>query len=141
MRYGITMREGVLPISLQEMIQKATANQRPNQLTLGQLRDAIEQAGEQTVGLRTEVSKRFSNAMAVITFVLVGIPLAITAQRRETSIGILMSLVVASTYFIFIIITDNVKNNPRLHPEILIWLPNILYLTLGTVLFVRLAKR
>ncbi|MBV9997572.1 MAG: LptF/LptG family permease [Verrucomicrobia bacterium] len=142
MRYGITLREGVMPISLQDLIQKATSNQRPNQLTLGQLRDAIEQqTGKAGVGLRTEMSKRFSNSMAVITFILVGIPLAITAQRRETSVGIAMSLIVAFTYFIFIVITDNVKNNPHLHPEILIWFPNFLYLALGGVLFYRLANR
>jgi LPS export ABC transporter permease LptF len=142
MRYGITMREGVLPISLEELIQKATSNQRPNQLTLDQLRDALDQENNKaSVALRTEVSKRFSNAMAVLTFVLVGIPLAISAQRRETSIGIALSLVVAFTYFIFIVLTDNVKNNPRLHPEILIWLPNFLYLTLGGALFYRLARR
>lgn len=142
MRYGITMREGVIPISLEELIQKATSNQKPNQLTLDQLRDALEQENNNvSVALRTELSKRFSNAMAVLTFVLVGIPLAISAQRRETSIGIALSLVVAFTYFIFIVLTDNVKNNPRLHPEILIWLPNILYLTLGGTLFVRLARR
>lgn len=142
MRYGITMREGVLPISLEELIQKASSNQRPNQLTLDQLRDALDQENNKAaVALRTEVSKRFSNAMAVLTFVLVGIPLAITAQRRETSVGIALSLVVAFTYFIFIVLTDNVKNNPHLHPEILIWFPNILYLTLGGTLFYRLARR
>jgi lipopolysaccharide export system permease protein len=79
--------------------------------------------------------------MAVVTFVLVGIPLAITAHRRETSVGIALSLLVAFTYFIFIILTANVKNNPRLHPEILIWLPNFIYLTLGGTLFYRLARR
>ncbi len=142
MRYGITMREGVLPISLNDLISKASNNQRPNLLTLDQLRDALEQqTGRIASAYRTEVSKRFSNAMAVLTFVLVGIPLAITAQRRETSVGLALSLVVAFTYFIFIVITDNVKNNPHLHPELLIWLPNLLYLTLGTTLFTRLARR
>src|SRR6516162_5244341 len=138
MRYGITMREGVLPISLEELIQKATNNQRPNEVTLDQLRDALDQQNNKmTVAVRTEVSKRFSNAMAVLTFVLVGIPLAITAQRRETSVGIALSLLVAFTYFIFIVLTANVKNNPRLHPEILIWVPNFIYLTLGGTLFYR----
>jgi lipopolysaccharide export system permease protein len=146
MRHGITMREGVLPISLEELIRKAKNNQRPNELTLTQLRDALDQAKqtsdkEDDAAFRTEVSKRFSNAMAVFTFVLVGIPLAITAQRRETSIGIAMSLVVAFSYFIIIVLTDNVKNKPDLHPEILIWLPNFVYLCLGGTLFVRLARR
>jgi lipopolysaccharide export LptBFGC system permease protein LptF len=143
MRYGISMREGVLPISLEELLEKARGNKRPNEMTLGQLRTAINERkeGGRISVLLTELSKRFSNSMAVFTFVLVGIPLAITAQRRETSIGIAMSIVVAFTYFIFIVITDNVKNNPNWHPEILIWLPNVVYLTLGGILFYRLAKR
>ena len=141
MRYRIT-KLGVLPISLEELIQNATNKQRPNELTLDQLCHALDQQNnEMTVAVRTEVSKRFSDAMAVVTFVLVGIPLAITAHRRETSVGIALSLLVAFTYFIFIILTANVKNNPRLHPEILIWLPNFIYLTLGGTLFYRLARR
>jgi len=143
LRHGITMREGVLPISLQELLRKARNNERPNEMTLDQLRGALEKSkdAEDEAAFRTEVSKRFSNSMAVFTFVLVGIPLAVTAQRKETSVGIALSLVVAFSYFIIIVLTDNVKHKPDLHPEILIWLPNVLYLSIGGVLFFRLARR
>jgi len=143
LRHGITMREGVLPISLQELLRKARNNERPNEMTLDQLRDALEKTKdvEDEAAFKTEVSKRFSNAMAVFTFVLIGIPLAVTAQRRETSVGIALSLVVAFSYFIIIVLTDNVKHKPDLHPEILIWSPNLLYLSLGGTLFFRLARR
>ncbi|MBV9673610.1 MAG: LptF/LptG family permease, partial [Verrucomicrobia bacterium] len=94
LRHGITMREGVFPISLEELIRKARSNQRPNELTLDQLHVALSQTNdkEDDAAFRTEVSKRFSNAMAVCTFALIGVPLAITAQRRETSVGIALSL-------------------------------------------------
>src|ERR1700751_4924715 len=84
MRHGITMREGVMPISLEELLRKARSNQRPNELTLDQLRDALEQnkSTSDDAAFKTEVSKRFSNALAVFTFVLIGIPLAVTAQRK-----------------------------------------------------------
>jgi LPS export ABC transporter permease LptF len=143
MRYGITMNEGVIPIPLDELISKASKNQRPNQLTLQQLREALHsQTEEKDVSmLKTEVSKRFSNALAVLTFTLIGIPLAVTAQRKETSVGIAMSLVVAISYFIFIVLCDNFRSRPHLHPEILIWVPNLIYVILGSTLFVRLAKR
>src|SRR5438132_2710587 len=143
MRHGITLQEGVLPISLQELLRKARNNQRPNEMTLDQLGDALQKNKdvEDEAAFKTEVSKRFSNAMAVFTFVLVGIPLAITAQRKETSVGIALSLVVAFSYFIIIVLTDNVKHKPNLHPETLIWFPNLLYLTLGGILFIRLARR
>jgi LPS export ABC transporter permease LptF len=142
MHYGISVQEGVFPISLQELIAKAHSSQRPTELTLSHLQEAMEQKeGKQLTILRTELSKRFSNSLAVITFVLIGIPLAITAQRRETSIGIAISICVAFTYFIFIVVADNVKGNASLHPEILVWLPNFIYLTLGGTLFYRLARR
>ena len=132
-----------MPISLEELLRKARNSQRPTELTLDQLRDALDQSKdkEDDAAFKTEVSKRFSNAMAVFTFVLVGIPLAITAQRKETSVGIALSLVVAFSYFIIIVLTDNVKHKPDLHPEYLIWLPNLVYLTLGGTLFFRLARR
>src|SRR5580692_2200025 len=142
MHYGISVQEGVFPISLQELIAKAHSSQRPTELTLSHLQQAMEQKeGKQLTILRTELSKRFSNSLAVITFVLVGIPLAISAHRRETSIGIAISIAVAFTYFIFIVVADNVKGNASLHPEILVWLPNFIYLTLGGTLFYRLARR
>jgi LPS export ABC transporter permease LptF len=142
MHYGISVEEGVFPISLEELIAKAHSNQRPTELTLSHLREAMEQKqGKQLTILQTELSKRFANSMAVITFVLLGIPLAISAHRRETSVGIGISIVVAFTYFIFIVLTDNLKGNAKLHPELLIWLPNVIYLALGAVLFSRLARR
>jgi lipopolysaccharide export system permease protein len=142
MHYGISVQEGVFPISLQELIAKAHSSQRPTELTLSHLQEAMEQKeGKQLTILRTELSKRFSNSLAVITFVLIGIPLAITAHRRETSIGIAISICVAFTYFIFIVVADNVKGNASLHPEILVWLPNFIYLALGGTLFFRLARR
>jgi len=143
MRHGITLREGVFPMSLEDLLRKAQNGQRPNELTLDQLHEALQQNNDKAddAAFKTEVSKRFSNAMAVFTFVLVGIPLAITAQRRETSVGIALSLVVAFSYFITIVLTDNFKHKPNLHPEYLIWLPNVVYLTLGATLFTRLARR
>jgi lipopolysaccharide export LptBFGC system permease protein LptF len=124
------------------LIAKAHSNQRPTELTLSHLQEAMEQKqGKQLTILRTELSKRFSNSMAVLTFVLIGIPLAITAHRRETSVGIGISICVAFTFFIFIVLTDNLKGNASLHPELLIWLPNIIYLIVGGTLFYRLARR
>jgi len=56
-------------------------------------------------------------------------------------VGIGISICVAFTFFIFIVLTDNLKSNASLHPELLIWLPNVVYLILGGTLFYRLARR
>lgn len=89
---------------------------------------------------RTELHMRYSLAMACVTFVLIGIPLGVTAQRRETSIGFALSLIVAIVYFIFIIVADTLRDDPSLHPHLLMWAPNIVFLAVGLFLFRRLSK-
>ncbi len=89
----------------------------------------------------TEFNKRFSFSLACLTFTLIGIPLGITAQRQETSIGFGLSLLVAFTYFLIIIVVNTFREKAGVHPEVLIWLPNAIFLVLGAILFVRLSRR
>lgn len=90
---------------------------------------------------RAEISKRWSFSLACVTFGLIGIPLGITAQRRETSIGFVLSLGVACAYFFFIIIGDTFASKGSVLPHVLMWLPNVLFLGIGIHLFRRLSKR
>ena len=89
----------------------------------------------------TELNKRFSYSLACLTFALIGIPLGITAHRQETSAGFGLSLIVAFTYFLIIIVVNTLREKAQLHPELLIWLPNVIFLVLGGVLFYRLSRR
>ena len=80
-------------------------------------------------------------SLASLAFALIGVPLAITAHRKETSAGFVLSLAVAFVYFFFIILADTVHNNPKAHPEFLVWTPNVLFMALGIWLFYRLSRR
>jgi lipopolysaccharide export LptBFGC system permease protein LptF len=91
--------------------------------------------------IRTEFNKRFSFSLACVTFALMGIPLGITAHRQETSIGFGISLGVAFSYFLIIIVVNTMRSNAHLHPELLIWTPNVIFLLLGGFLFFRLCRR
>src|SRR3989454_9540711 len=80
---------------------------------------------------KTEVNKRFSFSLASLAFALIGVPLAITAHRKETSVGFLLSLVIAFVYFFFIILANTLSSSPKAHPELLVWLPNVLFGAVG----------
>ena len=138
-RQGITMREGTFPISLKELYEKNKNRRGVSQKTLEELLKS--QDDDQITAARTEVNKRFSFSLASIAFALVGVPLAITAHRKETSIGFIFSLMVAFVYFFFIVIADSVRNNPHAHPELLIWAPNVLFISLGIWMFYKLSKK
>jgi lipopolysaccharide export system permease protein len=90
---------------------------------------------------REEVSKRFATALASFAFALFAVPLAITAHRKETSIGFMLSLGIAFVYFFLIIVIDSLKTKASLHPEYLIWAPNLLFIAIGSTLFFRLSRR
>lgn len=89
----------------------------------------------------TELSKRYSFSMACFTFALVGIPLGVTAQRRETSSGFVLSLATATVYLVFIILADTLNDKPAAMPHLIMWVPNVLFLGLGGWLFYKLSKK
>jgi LPS export ABC transporter permease LptF len=141
-RDGITVEEGTLAISLDELYEKEKRRASRSMLSLEQL---VEQLKNSDPKMRsaslTEINKRFSFPMACLVFALVGVPLGITAHRRETSFGFAASLVIGVFYFLFIIIADTLRANARLHPELLVWFPNVLFLGLGLWMFRRLSRQ
>jgi LPS export ABC transporter permease LptF len=153
-KQGITAQETTFPISLKELYERNRKRSGFSAMTVAQLQEKIQEETtrklsaddsrklrEQQLSAKVEVSKRFSFAMASFAFGLIGVPLAVTAQRKETSIGFMLSLAVALVYFLCIIFADTVRNKPHLHPEILVWSPNILFVSLGLWLFWRLSRR
>ncbi len=142
MRDGIAMAEGTLPISLDDLYEKQKKRPSRSALSIPQLLDQLKSNDKrERSASRTELNKRFSFPFSCVAFALVGVPLGVTAHRRETTVGFLMSLVIAITYFLFVIIADTLRSNPKVHPEYLVWVPNVLFIALGLGLFYRLSKR
>ncbi len=170
-RDGITMGDFVYPISLEELYAKKQGRPKVESLTYDELKvevqrhidvvatdkaklraagggPEVEQLRRTTrddvgklAAIKTEYNKRFSFSLACVTFALMGIPLGITAHRQETSIGFGISLAVAFTYFLIIIVVNTFRSKAHLHPELLIWTPNLIFLLLGGFLFVRICRR
>ncbi len=141
-RDGIYMAEGTLPISLQELYQKEKGRTSRSSMSIEQLIDQLKNGDKSAASAsRTEISKRFSFPFSCLAFALIAVPLGVTAHRRETSMGFLLSLIVAFTYFLFVIAADTLRGNPKMHPEWLVWFPNVLFLAIGVLLFRRLARQ
>jgi LPS export ABC transporter permease LptF len=141
-RDGINMAEGTLPISLEELYERQKKRPSRSALSIEQLLEQLksENTRERSAS-RTEINKRFSFPFSCLAFAVIGVPLGVTAHRRETAVGFAMGLMVAISYFLFVIIGDTLRSNPHVHPELLVWFPNVLFLFLGAVLFRRLARQ
>ena len=143
MRDGISLAEGTLPISLEELYEKEKKRPTRSALSLSQLMEQLRSdAGRaDRSATRTEINKRFSFPFSCIAFALIGVPLGITTHRRETSVGFTTGLIVAVFYFLFIIIADTMRSNASIHPDLLVWFPNVLFIVIGGILFYRLSKQ
>jgi lipopolysaccharide export system permease protein len=73
--------------------------------------------------IQTEFQKRWVFAFASVCFVLVGVPLGIKAQRKESSIGMAISLAVALFYYLVVILMSSMSKTFWVAPHVLIWIP------------------
>jgi len=100
-----------------------------------ELRSAIREIRANAAGLpkemkrkllsinRTQYHMRLVYACASICFVLIGVPLGIRTQRKESTIGMVASLVVALTYYLGVILADSLDKAPTFQPYVLVWIP------------------
>lgn len=75
---------------------------------------------------QTEGIQRASFACACIVFSLIGVPLAITARRKDTSTGFAIGILVAAVYFMALVFCELSRKSGGITPYIVLWLPNVL---------------
>ena len=89
----------------------------------------------------TELQARISFSITTFTFIVVGIPLAIQTQRRETSFGIIITFLIVLLYYVLGAVGRGLKAHAGLYPELIIWTPNILFQAVGFYLFYKANRR
>jgi len=97
--------------------------------------------GEQASPYLTEFQARISFAVAAFTFIVIGIPLAIQTQRRETSWGVVIALVIVGLYYFLGAFGRGFKGYASFYPELIIWMPNVLFQVIGFWLFYRANRK
>ena len=133
--HGEQMVEAVSLNSFYEKVQRHLA-----WMTLPEIEDVIiamqtAPTGEQASPYLTEFQARISFSITAITFVIVGIPLAIQTQRRETSFGVVITFVIVLLYYVLGAVGKGLKAHAGFYPELIIWAPNVLFETVGFYLF------
>ena len=101
------------------------------------LRNQIDSVPRELSVHRVELNKRFVFAMASLCFVLIGIPLGIRSQRKESTVGMAISLAVSLGYYVIVILMLSCEEMYGIRPDWLIWLPVAVCFLLG----VRLARK
>ena len=81
--------------------------------------------------LQVHIQKNFALAFSVFSLAIFGVPLAIQAGRKETYANIGIALIIAMSYYFLTILFSWFEASPSLRPDLLIWLPNLLFQAAG----------
>ncbi len=116
--------------------RKPKANSMSNDEIRHELATNPGLTGGRRVKMQAELTTRYSLSMACLAFAFVAVPLGMQSRRRDTSAGLVMSLVIGAGYFLFVMLADNIKADASFATWVL-WAPNILCVLLGLFLFRR----
>ena len=145
-RHGISVGEATVSIELLDLVNNYWLSKPLRAYTLRELWDYLPEAKAQNdpelvSRVKVEMSKRVSLSLACIAFAVMAMPLGVTAQRKETSVGFAISLALAFAYFFFVVLAEMLRDDAGLHPYLLLWVPNLLFIGIGTWLLLRLDYR
>ncbi len=101
--------------------------------------DAPEVVLADKIHVQLQIQNHLSSAVACFSLALLGIPLGIRVSRAETFVNIGIALALALSFYLLTTFVSWI-NNPAFRPDILVWIPNILYQIAGIILLRKAAK-
>jgi lipopolysaccharide export system permease protein len=99
-----------------------------------------KEAARERMKLELVVQDKFNLGVAAFSFALIGVPLGIRVSRRETSANLGVALGLVLGYYFLAVLVKTLDRHPEYHPDLLLWLPNLVFLGLGVWLFGRIEK-
>ncbi|MSU47109.1 MAG: YjgP/YjgQ family permease [Lacunisphaera sp.] len=100
---------------------------------------AAERAKQQ-MRVQIIIHEKFATAFSVLSFALIAVPLGIKVSRKETSANLGVGLALALAYYFATIVMGWFDNHPALRPDLLMWLPNVVFQSLGLWMFYRVDR-
>jgi len=91
----------------------------------------------QRMALIVELHKRIVLAVSCSAFVWLALPLGIRTHRRESSAEIGMSMILVGNFYLFLVAGESLAKYPALFPQLILWLPVLISVTLGAWLLKR----
>jgi lipopolysaccharide export system permease protein len=115
--------------------KKTRSSAMTNQEIRHEIATNPELTEERKVLFRAEITKRYSFSMACFAFAFIAVPLGLGSRRRDTSGGLVISLLIGTGYFLITMLAEQFKSDAGATAAL--WAPNAACILLGLFLFRR----
>jgi len=112
----------------------------PEEMTSVELKDKITQldkSGVSTKSLKTDFYMKYSIPFTALVFALLGIPLALPGLRSGRTWGMILTIVLMFTFYVFASVFRSLGRGGILPPILAAWTPQALFGILGLILLFR----
>ncbi len=86
------------------------------------------------IRLQTQIHKNLATSFSILSLAMVAIPLAIKVGRKETYANFALAFSLALFFNFLMVITSWVEGNPAWRPDLLLWIPNLVFQGAGMIL-------
>ena len=122
------------PLKYKENFNKRRLLRSLSEMKIPQLFARIQiysERGIDTALFYVELHKRAAMALGPFSFLILGMPLGIKRPRKESYYALFACFIIPLIYYIMLSFIESLRQKAMIHPEFLMWLPNILCQTIG----------
>lgn len=99
-----------------------------------------KESAKERMKLAMIVHEKASLSIAVFAFAFVAVPLGIKVSRRETSANLGISVLLVLGYYILLSLVKSLDRHPEYRPDLLLWVPNLVFIAYGFRLLRRVER-
>lgn len=139
--YKLNFKTYFMNLSLDQQQDISKIEKKPKEMTIQELRNEIRKLKKENIDpspLITEINEKVTLAFSAFIFILIGAPFAIITRRREKSINLGIAILIIVIYYPLFIGCEALGIQGRVNPWIAMWIPNILFGTIGAALTYKL---
>ncbi|MET0263009.1 MAG: LptF/LptG family permease, partial [Rariglobus sp.] len=140
------MGEVSLDIPMDNVFGRRAISRRANLLTLDELIERRKELKAANAPVREQMRisvalhEKAAGSFTILAFALMAIPLGIKVSRKETSANLGIALALTLSYYFLNVMVGWLDRTPALRPDLLLWLPPVLFCCVGVWLYRRVER-
>ncbi len=126
----------MIPFNPQDFFRRSDDVQSFNLNELRQYIELEKMRGTTDVAFyQTELQRRFAGPFALIVLTFIGVTVSSVKSRQGIGLHLGMGLLISFAYLFVIQFFNSYGNSGSMHPIIAVWVPNLLFLGIGMLLY------